>query len=85
MIGGRIGPDVLDLVKRWNSSQVYGHENRYQSEIQSYLDGQLNSHGGGMCTTGKSHYLNPSLFEFVGYRARLKPSLTTVSLQDSPN
>lgn len=47
MIGG-IGPDVWDLVQRWNPSQVYDHENKYQSELQDYLDEALNEGGGGM-------------------------------------
>lgn len=48
MIGGGVGPEVLDLVKRWNPSQVHGHENKYQSELQDYLDEELNSQGSGM-------------------------------------
>jgi hypothetical protein len=48
MIGGGVGPEVLDLVKRWNPSQVHGRENKYQSELQDYLDEELNSQGGGM-------------------------------------
>lgn len=48
MIGGGVGPDVLDLVKRWTPSQVYDHERKYQSELQDYLDEQLNEQGGGM-------------------------------------
>jgi hypothetical protein len=46
MIGG-IGPEVWDLVQRWNPSEVYGHEREYQSELQDYLDEALNESGGG--------------------------------------
>lgn len=48
MIGGQVGPEVWDLVQRWNPSQVYDHERKYQSELQSYLNEQLNESGGGM-------------------------------------
>jgi hypothetical protein len=48
MIGGGVGPEVLDLVKRWNPSEEYGHERKYQSELQDYLDEELNEQGGGM-------------------------------------
>jgi hypothetical protein len=47
MMGG-IGPDVWDLVQRWTPSEVYGHENEYQSELQSYLDEALNEGNSGM-------------------------------------
>jgi hypothetical protein len=47
MIGG-IGSQVWDLVQRWTPTEVYDHENKYQSELQDYLDEQLNNGGGGM-------------------------------------
>jgi len=61
MIGGGVGPEVLDLVKQWNPTQVYGHENKYQSELQEYLDEQLNSQSGGMGLDmggGQSHVVS---------------------------
>jgi hypothetical protein len=48
MLGGQEGPKVWKLVQRWNPSQVYDHENKYQSELQDYLDQQLNSSPDGM-------------------------------------
>lgn len=48
MLGGREGPEVWRLVQQWTPSQVYDHENKYQSELQDYLDQQLNSSSGGM-------------------------------------
>lgn len=47
MMGG-VGSQVWDLVQRWNPSQVYDHENKYQSELQGYLDEALNESGSGM-------------------------------------
>lgn len=38
--------DVLDLVERWRPSEAYGHEREFQSELQDYLDENLNSGGG---------------------------------------
>lgn len=59
MIGG-LGPEVYDLVERWTPSQVYDHERKYQSELQDYLDEQLNESGGmgmgmGLGGGGGSH------------------------------
>lgn len=48
MIGGHIGPEVWNLVQQWIPSQEYGHERKFQSELQEYLDEQLNGSGGGM-------------------------------------
>lgn len=48
MIGGGDGPRVFDLVQRWTPSQVHDHENKYQSELQEFLDEQLNRSGGGI-------------------------------------
>lgn len=45
---GQLGPQVWDLVQRWTPSQVYDHERKYQSELQEYLDDQLNDSDGGM-------------------------------------
>jgi hypothetical protein len=47
MLGGGLGGNVLDLVKQWVPSQVHDHENKYQSELQTYLDERLNDQGGG--------------------------------------
>lgn len=61
MIGGGVGPEVLDLVKQWNPSQVYDHERKYQSELQDYLDEQLNNHGSSMglgMGGGQSHVVS---------------------------
>jgi len=41
MIGG-IGSEVWNLVQRWNPPQVHDHERKYQSELQEYLDRELN-------------------------------------------
>lgn len=48
MIGGGLGREVLNLVDQWVPSQEYDHENKYQSELQEYLDEALNQQGGGM-------------------------------------
>ncbi|MDS0280353.1 hypothetical protein NDI85_21440 [Halomicroarcula sp. S1AR25-4] len=34
--------DVLDLVEAWIPEEAYGHEREFQSELQDYLDYQLN-------------------------------------------
>lgn len=47
MAVGGLGPDVLRLVENWVPSQVYDHERKYHSELQDYLDEQLNAGGGG--------------------------------------
>lgn len=44
---GGIGPDVYGLVEDWIPSQVHDHERDYQSELQNYLDEQLNSGNSG--------------------------------------
>lgn len=61
MLGGdQLGHQVLNLVEQWVPSQVYDHENKYQSELQDYLDESLNS--GGMSGlgmgSGGSHYVS---------------------------
>lgn len=48
MIGERDGPKVWNLVQQWTPPGVYDHENKYQSELQDYLDEQLNSDPGGL-------------------------------------
>jgi len=59
MIGGQTGPQVWDLVQQWIPSEVYDHERKYQSELQDYLDEQLNSGGemglGGGLGGGQSY------------------------------
>jgi hypothetical protein len=45
---GSVGSQVWDLIQQWNPSQVHDHENKYQSELQNYLDQALNESGGGM-------------------------------------
>lgn len=55
MIGGQIGPRVWNLVQQWNPSQVYDHERKYQSELQEYLDVELNDNSGGIGLGGGSH------------------------------
>lgn len=39
--------EVLDSVEYWVPSKAYGHERKFQSELQDYLDEGLNS-GSGM-------------------------------------
>ena len=48
MLGNQVGPHVLDLVREWAPLEVYGHERKYQSELQDYLDERLNSDSQGM-------------------------------------
>lgn len=39
---------VLGLVEDWRPTKAYGHENKFQTELQEYLDERLNESGGGM-------------------------------------
>lgn len=58
MFGGdQLGRQVLTHVEKWVPSQVYNHENKYQSELQDYLDDALNNHGGmtGLGISGGGH------------------------------
>lgn len=48
MIGGQVGPEVWRLVQGWTPPEVHDHERKYQSELQEYLDEELNGGGGGM-------------------------------------
>ncbi|WP_225332918.1 hypothetical protein [Halomicrobium urmianum] len=48
MIGGvsQLFNEVLDLVEYWIPREAYGHERKFQSELQDFLDEQLNETGG---------------------------------------
>lgn len=47
MIGGRVSDrEVVQAIERWIPSQDYDHERKFQSELQDYLDEELNSQGG---------------------------------------
>lgn len=59
--GGGVARRVSELVEQWNPSQVYDHENKYQTELQQYLDEQLNEQGGmglGMGGGGGGHVVS---------------------------
>lgn len=43
---------VVALVERWCPSKAYGHERKFQSELQEYLEENLNSNGGGWMGNG---------------------------------
>lgn len=45
-----IGATVWDLVQRWTPSEVYGHEDKYQSELQDVLNRALNESSARMGT-----------------------------------
>lgn len=49
MMGGdqQTFEDVLNLVETWVPKEAYGHEREFQSELQEYLDTQLNEQQGG--------------------------------------
>jgi len=48
MIGGnQLFQDVLRAVDAWIPSKEYGHESKFQNELQEFLDGELNAGGGG--------------------------------------
>lgn len=49
MIGGdsQLYQEVLNAVDAWVPSKEYGHESKFQNELQGFLDTQLNSGGGG--------------------------------------
>lgn len=59
--GGQLGRRVLGHVERWVPAKVYGHENKFQSDLQEYLDDALNQ-GGGMgglgLGGGGGHYVS---------------------------
>lgn len=38
---------VIDLVDAWIPEKKYGHERKFQSDLQTYLDSQLNGSEGG--------------------------------------
>ncbi|MFB6294798.1 MAG: hypothetical protein ABEI97_03495 [Candidatus Nanohaloarchaea archaeon] len=49
MIGGQQKfQEVLGLVQDWVPAEEYGHEREFQSELQDFLDEQLNEEGRGM-------------------------------------
>lgn len=56
MMGGdqQTFDQVIELVDAWIPQKAYGHERKFQSELQEYLDTQLNekSNGGGMAALG---------------------------------
>lgn len=63
MFGGSIGHTVWTLVQEWTPSQVHDHERGYQSELQEYLDQQLNNSGDGFGAgfgggESESHYVS---------------------------
>lgn len=49
MIGGgqQLYQDVLRAVDAWIPSKAYGHESKFQNELQEFLDAELNAGGGG--------------------------------------
>ena len=49
MMGGdqQTFEQVIKLVDGWVPSEAYGHETKFQSELQDYLDTQLNEQQGG--------------------------------------
>lgn len=49
MIGGgnQLYQEVLGLVDHWIPEKAYRHERKFQSELQDYLDQELNAGGGG--------------------------------------
>jgi hypothetical protein len=48
MMGGdhQLFQDVLDLVAFWIPQRAYGHERKFQSELQEFLNYELNDAGG---------------------------------------
>lgn len=54
MLGGNQKfQEVVDLVERWRPSQDYGHESKFQNELQEYLDECLNEGGQEMALGGQ--------------------------------
>lgn len=49
--------EVVDLVERWRPSKAYGHERKFQSELQEYLEERLNSGGGGILGGGGQNHV----------------------------
>lgn len=43
--GSQLFNEVLDLVEYWVPKKAYGHERKFQSELQDFLDHQLNETG----------------------------------------
>lgn len=49
MFGGdQLFSEVVDHVERWRPAKAYGHERKFQSELQEYLDEELNSQQSGL-------------------------------------
>jgi hypothetical protein len=46
-IGGnqQLARDVVSAIEDWTPSEAYGHESKFQNELQEYLDKRLNSGG----------------------------------------
>lgn len=51
MIGGVSDDEVVRAIQEWVPSNAYGHERKFQSELQDYLDESLNS-GVGLLDSG---------------------------------
>jgi|APHM01.1.fsa_nt_gi hypothetical protein len=54
MLGGgrQLFDDTIREVEAWSPTKDYDHERKFQSELQDWLDEQLNSGGGGMMGGG---------------------------------
>lgn len=50
MLGGdnQLFREVLTAVDAWVPTKEYGHESKFQNELQGFLDSELNSGGGGL-------------------------------------
>ncbi len=46
--GGQKFNEVLDLVELWRPKKEYGHERKFQNELQEFLDTELNEKDRGM-------------------------------------
>lgn len=64
MIGGgdQLFRKVKKSVERWNPSKAYGHERKFQSELQDFLDSQLNDQPSGgvlaLDSSGEDHVVS---------------------------
>jgi len=54
MLGeGQKFQEVLNLVEGWVPEKAYGHERKFQDELQDYLDTQLNEQSHGVLDMGQ--------------------------------
>jgi len=46
--GGQKFDEVVQLVQQWRPEKEYGHERKFQNELQDFLDTKLNEQNTGL-------------------------------------